>query len=36
MNSDGDKSYTTTVNFVESYNFIVHTFFYFEIILLLK
>jgi hypothetical protein len=27
MNLDGDKSYTIVVNFVESYNFLVRTFF---------
>jgi hypothetical protein len=35
MNLSGDKSYTTSVDFIESYNFVVHTFL-FEIIYMLK
>jgi hypothetical protein len=35
MNSDGDKSYTRIVDFVEKDNFVVHIF-SFEIILMLK
>jgi hypothetical protein len=35
MNSDGDKNYTTNVDFIDSYNFVVHNF-SFEIISMLK
>jgi flagellar capping protein FliD len=28
MNSDADKTYTAIVDFIENYNFVVHTFFH--------